>query len=268
MILNNGAGTAGAESGHTVFYDDSRIVGANTLIRNETENEGSFPGTVGGITEFLGHSRAGQSTINNSGATSDAPGTEGGRTFFRENSSAESAIITANGGRQMSGAIGGSVVFSGASTAAQATLTAASGTGGGLGGKILFADTASGDTANVTVELGGVFDMSALTSAGTTLGSIAGAGNFFLGGKSLTVGSNNLSTVVSGVISDGGQAGGTGASLTKVGTGTLELGGLNTYTGPTNVNAGTLLVTGTLGNAPVAVAGARRSPAQARSVAR
>jgi outer membrane autotransporter protein len=69
-----------------------------------------------------------------------------------------------------------------------------------------------------------------------TVGSIEGDGNVFLGPNNLTVGSNNLSTLFSGVIQDGG----TGGSLTKVGTGTLTLTGLNTYTGATTVNGGTL----------------------------
>ena len=63
----------------------------------------------------------------------------------------------------------------------------------------------------------------------------------------LTVGGNNLSTTVSGVISDCGDSGldcsdpdATGGGLNKIGTGTLTLSGLNTYTGPTLVNAGTL----------------------------
>ncbi len=43
--------------------------------------------------------------------------------------------------------------------------------------------------------------MSGLTAAGMTAGSIAGAGSYILGAKSLTVGSNNVSTTVSGVIS-------------------------------------------------------------------
>jgi hypothetical protein len=36
-------------------------------------------------------------------------------------------------------------------------------------------------------------------------GSIAGSGTFYLGDKELTVGSNNLSTTVTGVIADGGS---------------------------------------------------------------
>jgi len=85
--------------------------------------------------------------------------------------------------------------------------------------------------------------MSALTSAGMTAGSIQGAGNYLLGSKTLTVGSNNLSTMVAGVISDGG---GTGGALTKVGTGTLTVTGINTYTGASTINGGTLEVDGSI----------------------
>jgi hypothetical protein len=56
-----------------------------------------------------------------------------------------------------------------------------------------------------------------------TVGSIAGSGTFSLGQNQLTVGSNNLSTIVDGVIIDGPVAGG---SLVKVGTGTLTLSGI------------------------------------------
>ena len=75
-----------------------------------------------------------------------------------------------------------------------------------------------------------------------TAGSIEGAGDFLLGANQLTVGSNNLSTNVSGTINDGGRFGGTGASLVKVGTGTLTLSGANTYTGGTTINGGTLSI--------------------------
>jgi autotransporter-associated beta strand protein len=51
---------------------------------------------------------------------------------------------------------------------------------------------------------------------------------------------------VNGVIADGGSAGGIGGSLVKVGSGTLTLAGANTYTGGTTLNAGGLVVNGSL----------------------
>jgi autotransporter-associated beta strand protein len=68
-----------------------------------------------------------------------------------------------------------------------------------------------------------------------TAGSIEGNGQYNLGSKRLTVGSNNLSTTVSGLIENGGHAGGASGSLVKVGTGTLTLLGDNTYRGGTTI---------------------------------
>jgi autotransporter-associated beta strand protein len=135
---------------------------------------------------------------------------------------------------------GGTTTFSNASTAGNATITTNS------GGSVFFTGTSSGGQAVFTTNAGGVFDISQLTSGGTTAGSIAGAGNYFLGANALTVGSNNLSTTVSGVIADGGAGGGTGGALVKVGTGTLTLSGADTYKGATTVNAGTLDVDGSI----------------------
>ena len=86
--------------------------------------------------------------------------------------------------------------------------------------------------------------MSGLAPAGMTAGSIQGAGNYRLGSKTLTVGLNNLSTLVSGIIADGGLDSGRGGGLIKVGTGTLTLTAMNTYTGGTVVSAGVLTVGG------------------------
>ena len=84
-----------------------------------------------------------------------------------------------------------------------------------------------------------------------TIGSLASGGSassggvVYLGANNLTVGSNNTSTVFSGVIRDsGGDAAGVGGSLTKVGSGILDLTGASTYTGNTIVSGGTLQVDG------------------------
>jgi fibronectin-binding autotransporter adhesin len=77
-----------------------------------------------------------------------------------------------------------------------------------------------------------------------TFGAIEGAQNLTLAnGNStaqavaLTVGGDGASTTYSGVFSDGSTAGG---SLIKTGTGTFTLTGLNTYTGGTIIQNGTL----------------------------
>ena len=153
---------------------------------------------------------------------------------FLSTSSAGNLVITLNGGTGH---------FFGNSTGANATITANSAS------TWFVEQNGSGGQARFIVNAGGALDISPLATSGTTAGSIEGAGSFRLGSKQLTVGANNLSTTVSGVIADGGRDGGTGGSLVKVGTGTLTLAGNNTYTGPTTVNAGSLVVNGSLAGA-------------------
>ena len=95
----------------------------------------------------------------------------------------------------------------------------------------------------------GNLDTSFHNAPGITVGSIEGSGAVFLGGINVSVGSNNLSTTVSGVIQDGGFAGGAGGSLTKIGKGKLTLSKASTYTGGTTVSQGTLLLTNRTGSA-------------------
>jgi uncharacterized protein with beta-barrel porin domain len=182
---------------------------------------GSANITNNGEFQFQNSSTAGSASIVNNGTTA-----------FFNSSTAGTANITNNN----------KVQFSQSSTAGSATVTTYN------GATVNFLDTSTGGNARFVTNAGGSFDMSALTSAGMTAGSIAGAGNYFLGSKTLTVGNNNLSTTVSGVISDGsaGGGGGTGGALTKVGSGTLTLTGLNTYTGATAVNASRLQVDGSI----------------------
>jgi autotransporter-associated beta strand protein len=88
----------------------------------------------------------------------------------------------------------------------------------------------------------GRLDISFHHAPGVTIGSLEGTGDVFLGSRNLTVGSNNLSTTFSGRIQDGGSYGGSGGSLTKIGTGKLVLKHWNSYSGGTTVKRGKLLV--------------------------
>ncbi|MBO4224842.1 autotransporter domain-containing protein, partial [Bradyrhizobium neotropicale] len=113
-------------------------------------------------------------------------------------------------------------------------------------GQTTFAGNSTAGNARLVTEAGGVVDLSASTGPASdrrlAAGSIEGAGLYRLGSNAFTVGGNDLSTVVDGVIADGGASGGVGGSLTKIGTGTLTLNGQSTYTGATTVSAGKLVV--------------------------
>jgi len=77
-----------------------------------------------------------------------------------------------------------------------------------------------------------------------TIGSLEGEGTVTVGSHVLIIGSNNLSTIFSGLIEDGLLAG----AVAKVGTGTLTLTGANNYTGGTTVSGGILLASNVSGS--------------------
>jgi autotransporter-associated beta strand protein len=219
------------------FNIDGTIVLTGTGIINNSSNAPTFSAASGGL-EFDNTSTAGNavlittgqghmdflntSTAGNAMITND----NGGSTRFQDTSTAGNATITNNNG--------GFTGFHDASTAGNATITTNN------GGVTRFNDGSTGGNARFITNAGGIFDISGLTSGGMTAGSIEGAGTYDLGSKSLTVGGNNLSTEVSGIVADGGFN--SGGSLVKVGTGTLTLSGADTYTGGTTLKAGTIVV--------------------------
>jgi autotransporter-associated beta strand protein len=276
-FINNGGTASGADGGNTIigstagagngtFINNGGTIsgagGGLTAIINSTAANGTFinnggtaSGAGGGSTIFfadVGASSAADVTITNNGGTVSGAG--GGETIFEtlsKGSSTAADSIIINNGATVSGAFGGATVFGvespgDTSTAGSATLIANSGTNGGRGGTIVFENRSTAGTARIEVFGNGALDISRHNAPGMTINSIGGDGDVFLGANNLTVGSNNLSTTFSCAIQDGGQGGGVGGSLTKIGLGTLILSGANTYTGNTNVDRGVLNVAGSI----------------------
>jgi autotransporter-associated beta strand protein len=175
----------------------------------------------------------------------------GDMSFYGTSTAGTNTVITVQGADGVEGS-SGSLHFWETSTAGGATLIATGGILGSSGGKIYFEGNSSGGTAAVQVYGNGFLDISNHAAGSVTIGSLAGNGLVFLGSNNLTVGSNNATTVFSGIIQqDGGEGGGTNGSLTKIGTGTLYLDGKNTYTGPTIVLGGALIVNGSIASQSV-----------------
>ncbi|MCP3368374.1 autotransporter domain-containing protein [Bradyrhizobium cajani] len=153
--------------------------------------------------------------------------------------------LTLTGAENFSGATvsAGTLAFSASATAGNAVIA-------NSGNVVFDGNSTPGNAQLVNAASAAVFDLSMTSGPNSdnrlTAGSISGVGTFHLGANELTVGSNNLSTNVAGVIADGGSGGGTGASLVKIGTGTLTLSGINTYTGATVIDGGTLAVNGSV----------------------
>jgi autotransporter-associated beta strand protein len=191
------------------------------LVANQPATAGSAKIINAGTVSFQNSGSGGTASINNTGLVD-----------FADTSTAASATIASTGG--------GLLQFRISSSAGNATITT------GNGSSTTFADQSTGGTSRQIVNSGGLLDISLVTTPSFAVGSLEGAGNVFLGSNNLAVGGNNLSTTFSGVIQDGGVGGGTGASLTKTGSGTLTLSNVNSYTGATMINAGTLEVDGSI----------------------
>jgi autotransporter-associated beta strand protein len=265
-LNNNAATVAGATAGLTVFNDNASAGSAN--INNAGATVTTLLATGAGQTHFNDSTLAGTATITNNGATSSVG--DSAQTDFFGSSSADHSSIINNPGAFISSQQGftsfaftstlgnatitnnaatnanagpGTTIFNGESTAGAGTIINNDGAAGGI---TYFLGNSDGGTARAITYGSGQFDISGLATAGMNIGSIEGSGNYFLGGKILTVGGNNLSTVVSGPIQDLGHFGGNGGALTKTGSGKLSLTGINTYTGATTISQGILSVDGSI----------------------
>ena len=222
-------------TGSVIFYNQS-TAGTATL----TNLPATATSANGGFTGFSNTATAGNATfINRGGGIASG---QGGDIGFFSSSTAGNSTINVLGG-EVAGAQGSSLRFNDTSTAGSATILTLGSPAGGGGGYTRFYNNSNGGNAAFITQGNGLFDIRFLASSGTTAGSIAGSGNYSLGAKSLTVGSLNTDTTISGSIY------GAGGTLTKVGTGTLTIDALQDYA-TLNVNDGTVIVGTSLGTGP------------------
>ncbi len=202
--------------------------------------EGGINHGVGGSVSFFDDATAAQGIFTVEGGASARSG--GGDIYFGDSSTAGDASITVNG-TNFSGALPGLVQFAAVTSATAGNASLVANAGSVAGGEIRFAGpTTSGGTARIELVGNGTLNVSGSLHPAITIGSLTGDGVVLLGSNPLTIGSNSLSTLFSGVIE------GTG-TITKIGSGTLTLGGASTYTGATTVSAGVLLVANQTGSA-------------------
>ena len=238
---NSTINSSGPQVAGNIVFNGSSTAGNASILSNviqfrNSSNAGNASLTTAGYTEFIQMSDAGSATLtsNNGNIIVFADSSNAGHASILNNSFSNGwcCIVGQNYG----------LAFLNSSSAASAMIT--------NNGNILFGNTSTAGNAVIINNTGGLVDFSGTTGPNgdnkITAGSIAGAGIYYLGANQLTVGSNNLSTQVSGVISDGGNFGGAFGSLTKVGTGTLTLSGINTYSGATTINGGAIIVDGSI----------------------
>ncbi len=240
-------------SAFTIRENDSTLSISGAGITNNSGITQNFVNTGGSNLRFAGSATAGSLTAYNNQYTAGAGNSS---LYFSDNATAGSATITNTS----------VITFQGSSTAANATIINNpnyQNPGGYPGGDITFAETSTAGNSTLIVNAGTSLDFQGDSTAGeanivfatpdtgysgilsiyshnppgVSIGSIEGRPIVSLGDRNLTVGSNNRSTVFSGIIQSN-----TGGSLTKVGTGKLTLKTKNTYKGGTTINGGTLLV--------------------------
>ena len=220
-VLANGFGTNGlTKTGNGVMvltgsssYSGATTVSAGTLILENTYAAGSHSVASGAVLEFA-----------------VATGTR------------DSASTTFSGaGTLRKTGIGGVIWGSGTATfafASGALIDVRDGTftGGSWGN-----DNWGANLSDLNVESGALFNsveanvrVNKITGSGTIKTGYNGAGY-----QNLTIGVDNGSSTFAGVIANAESTG----NLVKTGAGTITLTGLNTYTGVTTVNGGTLKVT-------------------------
>ncbi|WP_157959132.1 cadherin domain-containing protein, partial [Marinomonas shanghaiensis] len=236
-VFNNGLGVGKDLTLSGVISNGNLIVsssGQGQVILSGNNAYGATSVTAGKLS-VAGDSNLGSDIVTLNGGTMMVTGTttidnaitigSSGGTVNNADAVTLSGVVSGTGALTKAGV--GTMTLSATNTHT-GSVTVSAGTMAVSGGSSI------GDDSAVTVNSGATLS---LTGGNETIGSLAGSGAVSLG-YGLTVG-NASNTTFSGVISSTNTSG-----ITKVGTGTLTLSGVNTYTGSTTVSAGTLVVTG------------------------
>lgn len=223
--LNVRRASAAGGTGFTHTFGDLSI-GSNTLTISANNN---YIAAVGNV------NLTGDATFNNSAGFIVNEAITGNHGFTK--SGAGTMTLTGTAPNTYTGTVnvtGGTLVLNKAADTPTITGTLNIGTiGTGTRTVRLEASNQIANAAAVSIGNGGVLNLNNFNETIGSLASTAASSQVQLGSGTLTTGSNNTSTTFGGVIS------GTGG-LTKQGTGIFTLSGINTYTGATTIEKGTL----------------------------
>lgn len=246
---------------NAMVVDGGTLQGGTIDVAKVTASSGQISANLTGTGNL---SKSGAGTLILGGNNSHA----GGTTVMSGTLALNSANALGSGTLTLSGGaldLRSQTVSNNVSLSSDSTVTA---TDGAIAGDIAGSGQLS-KTGNGTVTLSGnnTYTGGTTVSAGTLALNSAnalGSGNVTLAGGGLDVKSQTVAKDIT-LTANSSVAGTNGAitgvisgdkTLTKVGTGTLTLSGINTFTGGTLVNAGTLQVNGSIqGNVVVSAGG-------------
>ncbi|MCX6966729.1 MAG: autotransporter-associated beta strand repeat-containing protein, partial [Verrucomicrobia bacterium] len=251
---NTYTGKTVVQSGTLSFTVGNASATADQVLGKNTDLDLGVAGTSSGVLNYTGAAGTLAKNINALGNGTDTIKNSGtGLLTLSGTLTKDGTVLTLQGGSKgitVSGVIGGSsansdLVIDGGTTTLTNTNTYNGPTyirnGATLNANVVDAlPTANGRTA-VVMDDSGSGSSKLMLGANQSAASLAGAASstINLNNKTLTVGGASGSTNFAGVISGAGN-------LTKDGNSTQILSGSNSYTAATNINAGKLVVNGSI----------------------